>query len=271
MLKTIKSLFGKSLFSSGPEPILPAVPHGERIYAVGDVHGRLDLMVALAEAIEADDRRRGQADTTVILLGDLVDRGPDSAGVIKAAGLWAQQRSVRFIAGNHEEMFLESFGNIETLRHFLKYGGRETILSYPIDPALYSAAELEDLQALMAEVVPEEDLAFLRGFEDTIIKGDYLFVHAGISPGVAVSDQRTSHLRWIREPFLSHSGKHSHVVVHGHTITAEAEVLSNRIGIDTGAYDSGKLTALGLEGSDRWLIETRDDSGAISTAMRNAA
>ncbi len=266
MLKTIKSLFG-----SRPEPILPAVPRGERVYAVGDIHGRLDLMVALAEAIEIDDRKRGSADTTVILLGDLVDRGPDSAGVIKAAGLWARQRSVRFIAGNHEEMFLESFGNIETLRHFLKYGGRETILSYPIDPMAYSAAELEDLQVLMADAVPEEDLEFLRGFEDTIIKGDYLFVHAGIQPGVAIGDQRTSHLRWIREPFLSHPVKHSHVVVHGHTIMAEPEVLSNRIGIDTGAYDSGKLTALGLEGSDRWFIETRDYGGAISTATRSAA
>lgn len=266
MLKTIKSLFG-----SRPEPVLPAVPRGERIYAVGDIHGRLDLMVALAEAIEADDRKRGPADTTVILLGDLVDRGPDSAGVIKAAGLWAKQRSVRFIAGNHEEMFLESFDNVETLRHFLKYGGKETILSYPIDPMAYFAAELDELQELMADAVPAEDIEFLRAFEDTIVKGDYLFVHAGIQPGVPIGDQSTSQLRWIREPFLSHAGKHSHVVVHGHTIMAEPEVLSNRIGIDTGAYDSGRLTALGLEGSARWFIETRDDGGAIGTATRSAA
>ena len=266
MIKALISLFGPR-----PQPDLPAVPRGERIYAVGDIHGRLDLMVALAEAIEADDRARGPADTTVILLGDLVDRGPDSSGVIAAARMWAQQRSLRFIIGNHEEMFLESFENIETLRHFLKYGGRETVLSYAIDPITYSAADLDEVQAMMAAAVPKEDLDFLRSFEDSIVKGDYLFVHAGIHPGVAIADQSTSHMRWIREPFLSHAGDLGHVVVHGHTIMAEAEVLSNRIGIDTGAYNSGRLTVLGLEGTDRWLIETRDDNGTITTASRSAA
>lgn len=266
MLKSIRSLF-----SSKPERALPAVPAGERIYAVGDIHGRLDLLVSLAEAIEYDNKARGAADTTVILLGDLVDRGPDSSGVIKAARMWSQMRQMRFIMGNHEEMFLESFNDLETLRPFLKYGGRETLLSYPIDPLTYSAAELGELQELMFDAVPKEDLDFLRGFEDSIIKGDYLFVHAGIQPNVPLGDQRASHLRWIREPFLSHGGDHGYIVVHGHSIMAEAEVLANRIGIDTGAYDSGKLTALGLEGTNRWLIETRDDDGAISTVTRSAS
>jgi serine/threonine protein phosphatase 1 len=202
MIKTIRSLFGPR-----PEPALPAVPPGERVYAVGDIHGRLDLMVALAEAIEADDASRGPADTTVILLGDLVDRGPDSAGVIRAAKIWAEQRNVRYILGNHEEMFLEAFDDIETLRPFLRYGGRETVLSYPVDPLAYSAADLGELQEMMIEVVPREDLDFLRSFEDMIVIGNYLFVHAGIQPGVPLADQRTSTLRWIREPFLSHAGR----------------------------------------------------------------
>ncbi|MCW1403848.1 metallophosphoesterase [Novosphingobium sp. MW5] len=265
MLKALRSLF-----SSSPEPAKPSLPAGQRVYAVGDIHGRLDLMVALAEAIEADDRARGQADTTVILLGDLVDRGPDSAGVITAARLWAQQRHVRFIAGNHEEMFLDSLDDVETLRHFIRYGGRETLLSYPIAKSDYLAAEVEDLQVMMRNAVPQEDIDFLSSFEDMIQIGDYTFVHAGVHPEIAMDEQRTSHLRWIREPFLSHAGDLGSVVVHGHSIAEEAQVLANRIGIDTGAYQSGRLTALGLEGSNRWLIETIDDGGDIRTRLRKA-
>lgn len=265
MLKALRSLF-----SSSPEPAKPSLPAGQRVYAVGDIHGRLDLMVALAEAIEADDRARGQADTTVILLGDLVDRGLDSAGVIQAARLWAQQRHVRFIAGNHEEMFLDSLEDVETLRHFIRYGGRETLLSYPIAKDDYLAAEVEDLQVMMRNAVPREDIEFLSSFEDMIRIGDYTFVHAGVHPEIEMDQQRTSHLRWIREPFLSHAGDLGSVVVHGHSITEEAQVLANRIGIDTGAYDSGRLTALGLEGSNRWLIETVDDGGDIRTRLRKA-
>ncbi len=260
----------KKLFASRPERILPALAEGERIYAVGDVHGRLDLLVSLAEAIEADNARRGPAEVTVIMLGDLIDRGPDSAGVLKAVRIWAEQRKLRFITGNHEEMFLEALENPEVLRHFLRYGGKETLLSYPIDPLAYTEAEIEEVQALMADSIPQDDIDFIRGFEDIIVSGDYVFVHAGIHPGTPLEEQRVSQLRWIREPFLSHSGDHGFVVVHGHTINREAEVLLNRIGIDTGAYDSGRLTALGLEGTDRWLIETRDEQGTITAATRPA-
>jgi serine/threonine protein phosphatase 1 len=265
MIKSLRSLFAPRL-----EPVKAAIPAGQRVYAVGDIHGRLDLMVSLAEAIEADDRQRGPADTTVILLGDLVDRGPDSAGVITAAKMWAKQRHLRFIAGNHEEMFLDSFESVETLRHFIKYGGKETLLSYPIDPEAYTAAEIEDVQVMMRDAVPQDDIDFLSEFEDTIRIGDYVFVHAGIHPDLPLEEQRTSQLRWIREPFLSHGGDHGFVVVHGHTITDEAQVLANRIGIDTGAYDSGRLTALGLEGSNRWLIETSERGGDVTARTRKA-
>lgn len=263
MLTSLKKLLG-----ARPERSLPAVPPGERVYAIGDVHGRLDLLVSLAEAIEHDNAARGAADSTVVFLGDLVDRGPDSAGVIAAARMWAAQRKVRFIAGNHEEMFLDSLDDLEQLRHFLRYGGRETVLSYPIAPEEYTSSEIGTVQEMMLERVPREDIEFLRGFEDVIVIGDYVFVHAGIAPGVALDDQRRSHLRWIREPFLSHEDDFGFVVVHGHTITRDVEVLPNRIGIDTGAYDSGRLTALCLEGTERWLIETRDDAGTITTAIR---
>ncbi len=258
------------LLRGKPVPSLPAVPAGQRVYAIGDIHGRLDLFTALIEAIEADDAARQTAETTVILLGDLVDRGADSAGVIGAARTWQQQRNLRIIAGNHEEMFLASFTNIEIFRRFLRYGGRETVLSYPVSAKDYHTATLDEAQAMMRDAVPADDISFIRSFEDRIIIGDYLFVHAGIQPGVALEDQSLSDLRWIREPFLSCASDHGHIVVHGHTIYETADLNNNRIGIDTGAFASGVLTALCLEGSERRLMETHDDGEVISTKLRQA-
>lgn len=259
MLKSLRTLF--SAAESAPSASLPA---GTRAYAVGDIHGRADLFAALIEAIEADDAARGTAETTVILLGDLVDRGPDSAGVIALAREWQARRPVRILMGNHEEMFLDALGDAEVLRHFLRYGGRETLLSYPIERAAFVRAELEEARQIARAAVPEADLAFIRSFENLIELGDYLFVHAGIRPGVPLEDQRPGDLRWIRETFLAHRASFGPVVVHGHTIFAEPEVRTNRIGIDTGAYTSGRLTALGLEGTARWTIAAREGGGAIS-------
>ncbi len=254
----------RKLVAAQPAPPSAAIPAGQRVYAVGDVHGRSDLFEALVAAIEADDAARARAQTTIILLGDLIDRGPDSAGVIAAARTLAARRPMRALCGNHEEMFLKSFEDLEVLHHFLRYGGRETILSYPIDIAGWNAATMEEAQAMMRWAIPEDDLEFFCTFEDAIVIGDYLFVHAGIAPGVPLAEQSTHDLRWMREPFLSHAGDHGHVVVHGHTIAEQAEVRRNRIGIDTGAYLHGRLTALGLEGEERWLVTASDNEGQIS-------
>lgn len=266
MLKSIRRIFERADRSS-----LPAIPAGERVYAVGDIHGRLDLFEALISAIEEDDAEAGPADTTFILLGDLVDRGPDSAGVIARARDWQSRRKVRILAGNHEEMFLKSFEKIETLRHFLRFGGRETVLSYGIDRNAYQQASVEEVQAMMEQAVPAEHRAFIEGFEDKIAIGDYLFVHAGIAPDVPLDEQRRQDLRWIREPFLSHRESFGVVVVHGHTICDEPEERANRIGVDTGAYISGRLTALVLEGTQRRYLEAVDDNGAITAAARMLA
>jgi serine/threonine protein phosphatase 1 len=244
------------------------VPPGERVYAIGDVHGRLDLLTALAAAIDADDADRGTAQSSAVLLGDLIDRGPDSAGVLGFVRDWRERRGVRLICGNHEETFLQSFDNPAVFRNFLTYGGDETVLSYPVDARAFRAADTIEAQLLMREAVPREDIAFIESFEDFVVIGDYLFVHAGIRPGVPLDDQSLPDMRWIREPFLSHAGWHGHVVVHGHSIGREAEVEHNRIGIDTGAYMSGQLTALGLEGDQRWLLETAEQGGQITVTSR---
>ncbi len=255
MLKRIRNLFAPQ---GTPEPATSApptsVPANQRVYAIGDIHGRLDLFDTIIAKIDEDDAARAPAETTVILLGDLVDRGPDSAGVITAAREWARRRRLRFLAGNHEEMFLASFTDETTLRHFLRHGGRETLLSYPITPEEYGPVTLEELQALMHERIPDDDIAFLRGMEDLIRIGDYVFVHAGIRAGNALEDQSIADLRWIRGEFLDDPTPREFAVVHGHTITAEPELHPHRIGIDTGAFASGRLTAIGLEGADRWLV-----------------
>jgi serine/threonine protein phosphatase 1 len=254
MLKTIRKLFdrGDSL------PPAAAVPQGQRVYAVGDIHGRLDLFEALIAAIEADDAAAGPAETTIVLLGDLVDRGPNSAGVVARAREWQRRRAVRILMGNHEEMFLASFEKVDTLKHFLRFGGKETVLSYGLDREVYASASVEEVQQMMGATVPADHREFLESFEDRIAIGAYLFVHAGIAPQVPLEEQKTGDLRWIREPFLSHTEPHGSVIVHGHTISDEPQDRGNRIGIDTGAYASGRLTALVLEGVSRRYMEAAE-------------
>ncbi len=261
----------RKLFSFSAPPLAPAVPAGQRVYAVGDIHGRLDLFTALARAIEADNAAADPARSTVILLGDLIDRGPDSAGVIRFSRAWQDRRKVRILAGNHEEMFLASFEKAGVLRQFIRFGGKETILSYGLDQETYHRASLEELQQVMLEIVPRDDLAFLASFEDRIEIGDYLFVHAGILPEVAAEDQKLHDLRWIREPFLSHEGRHSHVIVHGHTITQDVDERANRIGVDTGAYMHGRLTALVLESTRRRYIAACESEGSVVIEAWHAA
>jgi len=272
MFSRLKNLLSKGARKAAPSASLP---DGKRVYAVGDIHGRMDLLAALIDAIDVDDAARhaagDTADTTCILLGDLVDRGPDSAGVIALARAWQKRRKVRILAGNHEEMFLKSFASTDILRHFLRHGGRDTLFSYGVERKAYSSATVEQVQGLMDRHVPQADRDFITGFEDMIEIGDYLFVHAGIEPGVPIAEQSIADLRWIREPFLSFAEPHGVVVVHGHTITDDPVDNGNRIGIDTGAYASGRLTALVLEGETRrYIAAVQDEEGAIAIEQLDA-
>ncbi|HEX8384112.1 MAG TPA: metallophosphoesterase family protein [Sphingomonas sp.] len=235
-----------------------ALPDGTRVYAVGDIHGRLDLLDELLARIDADDGRRDPAETTIVFLGDLVDRGPDSAGVVdRLRHLAGSGRRVRFLAGNHEEVFVEALaGDLQALKLFCRIGGRETVLSYGVGETDYERLGYDELAEVLARLVPDSHRRFLESFEDMISLGDYLFVHAGVRPDRSLDDQRVGDLRWIRDPFLGHRGRLGKRVVHGHTITPEVEFRPHRIGIDTGAYATGRLTALGLQGTDQWLLQT---------------
>ena len=260
VLKTIGNLLGKKRSHRGADARGPSLPEGRRIYAIGDIHGRLDLFEQMIARIETDDRERRDADTLVILLGDLVDRGPDSAGVIAAARDWQQKRAVRVLTGNHEEMFLRSLHDEAALRQFLRFGGRETVMSFGLTPEEYRTLSHADVMKQIERIVPADVIEWLETAEDIIVEGDYVFAHAGIDPASPVDDQSPSALRWIREPFLSHDEAMDVCVVHGHTIRDEVEIRRvggwpNRIGIDTGAFRTGRLTALGLQGSERWVME----------------
>jgi serine/threonine protein phosphatase 1 len=235
----------------------PSVPPGRRIYAVGDVHGRLDLLDRLLAMIDADDGGRGEAASELIFLGDLVDRGPDSRGVVERLLALKEERPVRFLMGNHEEVFLRALeGDLKALRFLIRIGGRETLLSYGISAEDYRTLDFDGLMAAVRAAVPASHIAFLSAFEHWIEAGDYLFVHAGLRPGVLLQEQKSADLRWIRDDFLKHRASFGKMVVHGHSITDDIDERGNRIGIDTGAFASGKLTAIGLESDERWYLST---------------
>lgn len=239
----------------------PSGPKGRRAYAIGDVHGCLDLLDRLLARIEREIAEETKLKASIVFLGDLVDRGPSSSQVIERLRTYAHPRaSTHFVMGNHEEVMLRVIGgDKDLLTNWLRFGGRETLESYGIDAKPLKRLESEELAETLRRGIPESHRKFIAGFADSISFGDYVFVHAGVRPGVGLSEQTQYDLRWIREPFLSDSTDHGFVVVHGHTITNEVDVVPNRIGIDTGAYSSGVLSALAIERSRRWLIQTNGE------------
>lgn len=250
----------RRLFHKQAEPrATHAVPERRRIYAIGDIHGRDDLFEELLGLIESDDAAAPSAETSLILLGDLVDRGPSSKQVVDRA-IEASRRWPDFhlLAGNHEEVFLKALTGVPQLvRYFVQIGGEPTINSYGLAGDAYHCMTFEELAEQLPRLVPEAHRQFLAAAEEQIRIGDYLFVHAGIRPGTAFEEQKSSDLRWIRDDFLFDRRDHGAMIVHGHTITDDVAEHPNRIGIDTGAYRSGVLTAIVLEGAQRRYLQTR--------------
>lgn len=237
------------------------IPPGIRVYAIGDVHGRADLLRPLLRWIREDSAKRGgDPQVHVVLLGDLIDRGTESAAVL--AMLVDEDAPFgrrHILRGNHEELLLDILdGDIARAGDWLEHGGGDTAHSYGVDPALYWR-DPPGFAAALAASIPAAHVDLLRATLSQVRIGDYLFVHAGIRPGVPLDDQAAHDLRWIRGDFLGSRVDHGVVVVHGHTVTPTVEFRPNRIAIDTGAYESGRLTALGLEGDARWTLTSRLD------------
>ena len=241
-------------------PRTPAqVPPGARVYAIGDVHGRLEPLARLVAMIRRDASRPAAGRRVLIFLGDYVDRGLQSRQVIDflMAGPAPGFETV-FLKGNHEAWLLAFLEDAAVARQWLAAGGQATLLSYgvamPSGPR--DADCLERLRQTFAATLPEAHKAFLEGLSPRHVEGDYAFAHAGIRPGTSLGEQREEDLLWVRHEFIDDRRDHGVIVVHGHTFTAEPDVRANRIGIDTGAYATGRLTCLVLEGTSRRFLST---------------
>lgn len=232
---------------------------GKRCYAIGDVHGRLDLLEQLITEIDAHNAERDPRETAIVLLGDLIDRGPDSRGVIDFV-LNFQSRHARLflISGNHEEMLLRALdGDVTTFQTWMANGGEATARSYGV--TMDDLRDLDGRQMIgkLHGAIPPTHLALLRSAADSIRFGDYLLVHAGIRPGVPLAEQTPADLRWIRRHFLESDIDHGLVVIHGHSTRSAIEARPNRIGIDTGAYRTGTLTAIWIEGTEHGFLRAQ--------------
>jgi calcineurin-like phosphoesterase family protein len=236
-------------------------PEGRRVYAVGDIHGRLDLLERLHRMILEDSRAApSSARRVIVYLGDYVDRGPDSRAVVDLLAKGAMPEFERVhLLGNHEWAMLEFLENRQIAEAWFAYGGYATLVSYGINPMprpVPPEGRIPGLQNALKANLPAAHFAFLSSLKLSHVEGDYLFVHAGIRPGVPLNRQLAEDLTQIRYEFLDSKADHGKMVVHGHTITDEPQVLENRIGIDTGAFASDRLTCLVIEGASRAFLST---------------
>jgi serine/threonine protein phosphatase 1 len=233
------------------QTILPRTPPDTRVYAIGDIHGRLDLLRAITQLIHEDAYEHQAPRNIVVYLGDYIDRGDTSSAVID----WLIDQPLPgfesvHLLGNHEDSLLQFLTDIRVGPSWLAFGGVATLRSYGVRPP-GSDRDLSRVQDELRENLPEHHLAFLRGLALQHVEGDYAFVHAGVRPGIPLSAQVSQDLLWIRDEFLMSKADFGKIIVHGHTITEQPEVRRNRIGIDTGAFASGTLTCLVLA-EDQW-------------------
>ncbi len=229
-------------------------PDGMRLYAIGDVHGCLDALSTLHRQIEADLARRPVADWRIIHLGDYVDRGADSRGVVEFLVRLGSMPGVLCLRGNHDQMFEDALkGDASAARLWLVNGGVQTLESY----GLSAEDVLQDAGTggRLASAVPKAHQAFLARLKPSVRLGDYYFVHAGVDPSVALDAQEAEAQLWIREPFLDSRQELDAVIVHGHTPVKRVAVRPNRIGIDTGLVYGGALSCLVLEGRSQGLLQ----------------
>ncbi|ODU68673.1 MULTISPECIES: metallophosphoesterase family protein [unclassified Novosphingobium] len=238
----------------------PATDRGERIYAIGDVHGCYELLVALLARLDEHDAGLPAARSQhMLLLGDLIDRGPDSAKVLGFLyDLTRETDQVLVLQGNHEQLMLRALdGEPGMLKAWMRVGGKQTLQSFGITPPDPDEdVDIAGYTAMLNRSFPRPWIDWLRALPLRARSGDYFFCHAGVRPGVALNRQTATDLLWIRGEFLSDLGDHGAVIVHGHSVHTEPEVRHNRIGIDTGAYRTGILSAVYLEGTQRGIITT---------------
>jgi serine/threonine protein phosphatase 1 len=238
-------------------------PEGVCLYAIGDIHGRADLLGTLLDAIERDRQTRAATDVRLIFLGDYIDRGPASKEVVELLSTGLPQGFIHhFLKGNHEDLLLSFLEDPAEGLNWLHNGGDATLFSYGVSRdvilrAFWAGPQgLQDAAQMFSALLPNEHRSFYRALATSYRAQDYYFVHAGVRPGIPLDAQVEDDMLWIREEFLTWSGNFEAVIVHGHTPVRVPEDLPNRIGIDTYAVRTGRLTAVGLEAKSRWFIST---------------
>lgn len=233
-----------------------AGPEGMRIFAIGDVHGKLDLLEDMHARIHADIAANPTRDWRIVHLGDYVDRGPDSKGVldflVAAAG---RDNRVLAVLGNHDEGFLEFLTYADPVGIFAMHGGVQTALSYGVTIDFEDPVSVNTGFTALNRAVPQAHVDFIKRLPRAVSFGDFFFCHAGIRPGVALDRQDPEDLIWIRRDFLNDKRLHPKVIVHGHTPSSRPELLPNRVNVDTRAFQTGRLTALVIDGNEKRLIE----------------
>ncbi len=234
-------------------------PEGMRLVAIGDVHGCLGLMDRLLDAIDAEIAADTPDDWRIVMLGDYVDRGPNSRGVLdRLIERTADPRQIA-LTGNHDDRMANFLTTMADPGLFIEYGGVETAASYGVTLDTSSAEQLLNSRKALVDAVPATHLEFLHALPTSAEFGDFFFCHAGIRPGIPLDLQKRDDLIWIRREFLSHPGLHPKLVVHGHTPAEAPEIMPNRINIDTGAYATQVLTAFVAEGTRKWLLQASED------------
>jgi serine/threonine protein phosphatase 1 len=236
-----------SPFRKAVEVIRPKLPSGSRVYAIGDVHGRADLLHETFSKIDSHRHAYPIANAIEITLGDYIDRGPSSFDVIELLLMRIRGGTI-CLKGNHETFLLEFLKDPTILDVWQHCGGLETLRSYGLEPSLNPSPKNQDyLAAALADRLPAQHHNFLTALPLCLALDDYYFVHAGVRPGIPLSNQRAEDLLWIREDFLHYEGSFGKVVVHGHTPVSEPEIRNNRINIDTGAFATDNLTCAVFE------------------------
>lgn len=239
----------------------PSLPADLRIYAVGDVHGRLDLLSLLLSRIDADTARRPAGKLLHVFLGDYIDRGPASRETIDRLIEHGEKNQSIFLKGNHELIATRCLSDRGLFDQWMRLGGLETLMSYGValEP-LINGKQIAEVQAAFHDALPQSHFRFFRDLKPSYVCGDFFFAHAGVKPNVELSSQKESDLLWIREEFLSSDEDFGKIIVHGHTPTREIEVRPNRINIDTGAFATGRLTCLVIEDASLSVIDTSPES-----------
>jgi serine/threonine protein phosphatase 1 len=225
------------------------LPEGVRIYAIGDVHGRIDLLDQVFARIDAHLAAHPVVRPVHVFVGDYIDRGPASREVLDRLIERADSHEMVLLKGNHETLIFEFMRNPSMLQSWEQMGGLETLISYGLSPSLNADAPMQKkLAAALRAALPKSHVNFLDSLHSSFSCGGFFFVHAGVKPGIPLAKQRDEDLLWIRDDFLHHEGNFGKIVIHGHTPVLEIDIRPNRINIDTGAYATGRLTCLVIEG-----------------------